>query len=300
MGRTRILLFLFISFSFFSCKQSEKNLIPASRNQMKSAKRALSQEFKHYWFNGLAEITSYELRQVRYGSLREGTAVNIFVTENFLANEQVKANSENPDNIAVLKLNQVKKFITGIYPYSLMTSTFNPIESKNHAIKSTHSMQEWCGQIYMQMNNRKKFEFQLHSYFEGEADANFTLEKTWLENEIWNLIRLNPDELPTGEFTMIPSFEYARLYHNDLRIENVKGSLVQGDSLTTYRLTYPDLKRELIIFFNSSFPFEIERWEEIHPNGLKTEATKMKRIQLDYWRKNDLNDEFLRDTLQIN
>lgn len=294
-----LLLFLF-TLSLCSCRQSEENLIPASHDRMQSAQRELKSDFKKYWFNGQAEITSYELSQERYGILRNGTVVNIFVAEDFLPEEQVKANTRGPKTVSVLKLNQVKKFLTGIYPYSVMTSTFSPIENKMHAMKSTHSMQEWCGQIYMQMNNRKQFNFQLHSYFEGEADTSFSLEKTWLENEIWNTIRLNPDELPTGEFTMIPSFEYARMYHKPLAVEKVKGSLNQGDSLTSYRLTYPELKRELVIYFNSNFPFAIERWEEIHPNGLKTEAIKKERILLDYWRKNGVEDESLRKSLQLN
>lgn len=298
MRSTFLLIFFSILF-FSSCKQSEENLIPASHESIRNQSREISGTFKEYWYSGLAEVTSYELKQERYGEIRNGTAVNIFVTEDFLPEEQVKANRAGEGTVSVLKLNQVKKFTTGLYPYSIMTSTFSPVNSKKHALKSTHSMQEWCGQIYMQLNNRKKFDIQSHSYFEGEADQNFSLEKTWLENEIWNLIRLNPEELPTGEFSMIPSFEFARMYHKPLEQEAVKGSLTQGDSLTTYRLTYPELKRELIVYFESSFPYSIERWEEILPNGLKTEAVKMKRLHIDYWTKNGKEDAFLRDSLNL-
>lgn len=293
------ILFFFSIIVFASCKQSEENLIPASHESMKEHPRELSDAFKKYWYAGVAELTSYALKQERYGELHKGTAVNIFVTEDFLPKEQVKANRSSNKTISVLKLNQVKKFTTGIYPYSLMTSTFSPISSQKHALKSTHSMQEWCGQIYMQLNNRKQFDVQLHSYFEGEGDQQFSLEKTWLENEVWNLIRLNPEELPTGEFAMIPSFEFARMYHKPLQLEQVKASLTQGDSLTSYRLTYPELKRELVIYFESSFPYSIERWEEILPNGLKTEAVKMKRMQTDYWTKHDTKHSFLRDSLNL-
>ena len=41
----------------------------------------LSQDFKDYWYDGSAEISSYQLYQERYGEMREGTAVMIFVTE---------------------------------------------------------------------------------------------------------------------------------------------------------------------------------------------------------------------------
>jgi len=267
---------------------------------MKDHPRELSDEFKNYWYDGTAELTSYSLKQERYGELRDGTVVSIFVTEDFLPEEQVKANRPGDGTISVLKHNLVKKFLTGIYPYSLMTSTFSPISSKKHALKSTHTMQEWCGQIYFQLNNRDRYAIQAHSYFEGEGDQDYILEKTWLENEIWNLIRLNPDELPTGEFTMIPSFEFARMQHQKVQVEQVKGSLTQGDSLSTYRLTYPNLKRELIIYFDSNFPYGIERWEEIVPNGLKTEAVKMKRIKSDYWRRHGVEDTILRNSLNLN
>src|SRR5690606_11722530 len=82
-------------------------------------KRDLIENFKSYWFDGQAEITSYTLEQERYGEIREGTAVLIYVTEDFLPGAQVKADQPSETNIPVLKLNKTKNFITGIYPYSI-------------------------------------------------------------------------------------------------------------------------------------------------------------------------------------
>ena len=39
-----------------------------------------------------------------------------------------------------------------------MTSTFNPVNSKEHALKVSNSVQEWCGHVYAQLNNKKEFE----------------------------------------------------------------------------------------------------------------------------------------------
>ena len=50
-------------------------------------------ELPDYWYRGEAEITTYDLRQARYGELREGTAVLIQVSEPFLAEKQVKSNT---------------------------------------------------------------------------------------------------------------------------------------------------------------------------------------------------------------
>ena len=283
---------------------SETTIIDIAINKDAPA-RNLSQEFKAYWFSGKAEITSYQLSQLRYGELREGTAVTIFVTEDFLPKEQVKANDYSKNNIPVLKLNNTKNFITGIYPYSIMNSTFSPLMTKEHPIKVTTSSQEWCGQVYMQLNNTDKFNIISHSYFEGEADQKLSFDKGMLENELWNLIRINPEELPTGDFMMIPSFEYIRLDHKAIKPYKANASLTINGSESIYTVNYPDLPRQLIIYFNSSFPFEIEKWEEssfTNPNdtiGLKTTATKIKRLRTNYWAKNSNKDKKLRDSLGL-
>ena len=287
-----------------SCKDSEGNLIPNSETTAKEIpskdkERILSQDFKTYWYAGTAEITSYKLLQERYGELRMGTAVNIYVTEDFLPKEHVKADTPAQENIPVLKLNQIKEFVTGIYPYSIMTSTFTPTSSKNNAIKISHSMQEWCGQVYAQLNNRDDFHIQSHSYFEGEADQEFILKKSWLESDLWNLIRINPEELPAGDFNMVPSFEFFSMSHNKMEAHEASAGVTVGDSISNYEVTYPFLKRKLKIYFSSAFPHTIERWEETHANGLVTSAEKMKRIKSAYWKQNSTTFENLRDSLAL-
>ena len=85
--------------------------------------------FNDYWYAGTAELSRYELEQARYGELHPGEAVMVFVSEPFDINKQVKSdNSEN--TTGVLKLNFMRKFNTGIYPYSTMSSTFSPIDIK--------------------------------------------------------------------------------------------------------------------------------------------------------------------------
>ncbi len=302
-------LFLF-SIILIGCNSVEKkeDHHPISEKQTKNTTekpRTISKEFKEYWYAGKAEITSYELMQERYGEIRKGTAVNIFVTEDFLPDTQVKASKYSENNTSVLKLNQMKNFNTGIYPYSIMTSTFSPISNTAHAIKVSNGVQEWCGQVYMQLNNRNDFEIESHSYFEGEADQKISLPKTWLENEIWNLIRINPEELPTGDIMIIPAFEYLRLRHKEVKEHNAFASLKQGDSLTTYTLNYPDLQRQLMVFFKSTFPYEIEKWEEVNAAAqndtlrLRTTATKLKRMKRAYWRENGNDFEYLRDSLGL-
>ncbi|SDW66663.1 septum formation inhibitor Maf [Aequorivita viscosa] len=302
---------LFILLIFISgCNSSEEKNSPTgvenkTNDLQTKTSRNISTEFKDYWFDGKAEITSYKLMQERYGEIREGTAVNIFVTEEFLPEEQVKANTSSTTNSLVMKLNQMKNFNTGIYPYAIMSSSFSPISTTGHALKISNSVQEWCGQVYMQLNNRNDFEIEAHSYFEGEADQKLSLQKTWLEDELWNLIRINPEELPTGDLSVIPSFEYIRLRHKEIKEYKAFANLKQGDSITVYTLNYIDLQRQLQLFFKSRFPYEIEKWEEVNVSKqndtlrLRTTATKRNRMKIDYWNKNRNEFTHLRDSLDL-
>ncbi len=294
----------------FSCKQQNVNTDLAENNAVVTEKiedtkiyKEPSQQFKNYWYQGQAEITSYKLEQARYGEIRDGEAVLIYVTEDFLPDIQVKADRQNADNIPVLKLNATKNFNTGMYPYSIMQSTFFPVNNEQHAIKVSSSMQEWCGHVYSQLNNREQFEIMSHSYFEGEADQNLKLDKAILENELWTKLRLDPKSLPTGNLEVIPSLEFIRLKHIPLKAYKVSAELENG----TYTLNYPELNRTLNINFNESFPYDILSWEESFKSGfgsnaktLTTKATKLESIKSAYWSKNSNADEALRKTLKLN
>ncbi len=111
--------------------------------------------FDQYWNQGKAEISSYQLEQARYGEIHKGTAVLIFVSEPFSTSEFVKADYPGMDNVQVLKLNATKQFTTGIYPYSMMTSSFFPLDGSTNSLKISCSSQEWCGHTYMEMTRKK-------------------------------------------------------------------------------------------------------------------------------------------------
>lgn len=290
-----------------SCKETKPNVaetlaISEPETEVVAPKTKLSKAFNDYWYNGEAEITSYKLEQARYGEMRDGKAVLVFVTEDFLPDLQVKADNYSNKNIPVLKLNATKNFNTGIYPYSIMQSTFYPVVNNQHALKTSASVQEWCGHVYTQLNNRKNFEIMSHSYFQGEADQAFNLEKTWTENEFWTKLRINPKSLPIGELVIIPSLEYTRLRHTTIKAYNAIASIENG----TYTLTYPELNRTLKISFNTSFPYDILGWEETTVSGfgasaktLTTKATKLESIKSAYWSKNHNADENLRAALKL-
>lgn len=301
---------LALSQTLTSCTEKESSNTPKVASAQQEAhsepKKQLSESFKAYWYAGEAEITSYQLQQARYGETRDGEAVLIYVTEPFLPEKQVKADASHPDNVPVLKLNTTKNYLTGIYPYSIMTSSFYPVHDDQHAIKLSFSSQEWCGQVYAQLNNREQFELMSHSYFESEGDQNVMLEKTILEDEIWNKIRISPSELPVGEYEVVPSLEHLRLSHKELKAYKANLSLTSAEGINTYEINYPKLERTLKIHFSTKFPHAIEGWSETAKSGfgenaktLTSTATKMKTLKTPYWRQNGNKDLALRDSLGL-
>jgi hypothetical protein len=250
--------------------------------------------FEAYWYRGQAELTRYRLEQSRYGRTHEGDAVLVFVTEDFLPDVQVKfeGRGSGTGRRSVLKLNLTRNFVTGIYPYSLMTSVFTPVDG-SPTLKVSSSAQEWCGHTYTQLNHRRGgYLGLLHSYFQDEADGEFALGEAWLEDEIWTRIRLAPDSLPVGEIEIVPGLQQARLAHRPSRIERAVGTLVpeDGGRLRRYRLEYAESGRVLEIRFETAFPHVIVGWEERDGDAPVTRAERTHGVQLDYWNRNSPED----------
>lgn len=310
----------------FSLSQSQNQAAPAIEPSIATSitQRAVESEptsnssakpnFDSYWNQGQAELTSYTLEQARYGEIREGSAIMVFVTEPFSQSKQVKLddhNSAGTDHVPVLKLNATKTFNTGVYSYSMMSSAFSPIDvaAHPHALKVTGSSQEWCGQTFMQVNNRDNhYDVQLNSYFEEEGDENFTVDKTWLEDELWSRIRIDPESLPTGEISVLPNLLYTRLRHTPFEPTAAIATLTNNPAepaIKTYTLSYPSHSRSLNIHFAAAFPHEIQSWEETYPSGfarpqlLTTKATLNRRIMSDYWNRNRNADSALRQALGL-
>jgi len=268
----------------------------------------ISDGFRNYWYAGKAEVNSYNIIQSRYGEERDGKAMMIFVTEDFSINKQVKLDDPNQagtDKASVLKLNMTKNFVTGIYPYSMMLSAFTPIDINQvpHTLKVTMSAQEWCGQVFSQVNlKHKNYVITGHSYFEKEGDENLNLKVALLEDELWNRIRLDPQSLPIGDVEMIPGLFFSRLNHIGLNNEKATCSKEETSDLVKYIVTYPSHKRSLAIEFEKTFPHRIKGWTETQEQNGKTfitAATLDKQLIMDYWTKNKNEFLYLRDSLGL-
>lgn len=290
-----------IGFYFYSCSS------PVSSQDGKTHMYE-TETFKNYWYSGKAEVSTYNLVQSRYGESREGKTVLIFVTEDFSQKKQVKLDDPEKagsDKVSVLKMNFTKNFVTGIYPYSMMLSVFTPISRNQfpNTLKATMSSQEWCGHVFTQLNlKNKKYNVQSNSYFEKEGDESSQLKTALLEDELWNLIRLDPDNLPTGQVEIIPGLFFSRLLHVGISSQPVTITKEEVGQETVYTISMPSQKRTLSIHFEKTFPHKILSWEENfmeRGKPVQTKAVLDKTLFTDYWTKNKNESIELRDSLGL-
>ena len=301
---------IFTLFLIVSC--TETNVDNKIINAKALGVAAAGNPFSDYWDQGLAEITTYDLKQARYGEIHEGTANTIFVTEPFSKSKHVKL--DNPgaspsDNVPVLKLNFTRKFFTGIYPYSTMLSIFKPVDQQRNpkALKAVFGAQEWCGQTFTQLDLAAGgYEVESFSYFESEGDLRSKVSPSVLEDELWLTLRIHPESLPTGEFNSIPGLTFSRLSHHPVEAVPATATMTTGSKTNTYSIHYPSYDRTLSIEFENEFPHEIVSWKEkgmsgfgVHRKELITTATLRARKMLDYWNKHDLKDAGLRAELGL-
>src|SRR4051794_35869994 len=119
----------------------------------------MTADFWQTWGDGQAEVASYDLTMPKYGQLRKGTAIAIFVTEPFSKSLRVKADDgkhAKADVASVMKLNLIREYQTGVYNYKDMLGTFVWLEGVDNrpegmAAKVSFSSQEWCGHVWSQL-----------------------------------------------------------------------------------------------------------------------------------------------------
>jgi hypothetical protein len=273
---------------------------------------ATADDFWKHWGDGKAELDGYALTEPRYGQLREGTAVTIFVTEDFSDAVRVKADpGKHPaaDVSPVIKLNLVRDFQTGIYDYNTMTSTFLRTEPVKGApplslAKTSFSSQEWCGHVYMQWLPRgARLVGTSHSYFDGEADATPELELpegAVFEDALPILVRgLRGDWLQPGQTKQVPFLRSqlrTRLLHvpakwGEATVSRAPATSEVKTALGTLRaITYTVAEKggDTITFtVEEAAPHRLLAWKSSSGEA----ARILGSARLEYWKLHDNGDE---------
>jgi hypothetical protein len=302
---TKTTLLYLVLFSFIGCQSGQTKTAPQATTKKENTPIPKSEQFNQYWYSGKAELSSYTLKQARYGEIRDGEVVLVFVTEPFSVSKQVKL--DNPqkagtDNVSVMKLNHVRKFNTGIYDYSIVTSTFTPIDTQNHpfTLKASTSIQEWCGHTFTQLNLADdKYNFKQFSYFEADGDEEKTINATFLEEALFTKIRIAKGQLPEGEINLIPSTIYSRFNYKKMDVEKAEISKTTSEKTLTYKIKYLNINRTLTIDVEKEFPYKILGFTEFDGTGLTTTAKLKATSNEPYWEQKKLSDQDKRKALKL-
>lgn len=290
---------------------------------MAAPTRAQVPNFWSHWGDGKAELNGYKTEIPRYGSIRKGYSVLIFVTEDISKETQVKVDRKLTagSKVKVMKLNHIKKFRTGIYDYSIMESVFSPLfvwKFKGRGmkavtpIKTAYSSQEWCGIYYEQINSTPtSFIWKQHSYFDGEADTVRTLQRepySIFESDLLIRTRELTAPFPSGEYTLLPSSLYSRI--DGGRVEWTKAEVRRSPSLVLVKSSLGKIKartfvidterRKHTIWVEGQFPKRIIRWEVLFKeSGMKEISEIAGSFRGDYWNMKSADKAYLRKKVGV-
>ncbi len=313
--RNTILSLLAISLFTLSCSTPE----PAAKAQPAQGPR-FDRAFWSHWGDGMAEVAGYDLSYPRYGEIRPGVAVTIFVTETFSDSARVKADpGKHPplDEFPVMKMNLIRDFQTGIYDYNTMLSSFVSLAATGgkpagSATKLTFSSQEWCGHVWQQvLFGQRSARFTMHSYFDGEADRQREIpypEEGVSEDALMLWARgmarpaLQPGESRTVQTLL--AMQESRESHRQpawLRTTLSRSEVSQtvtapagGLEVEVWTAQREDgVKRTF--FVEKAFPHRIVRWET--STGERAELLGAARLK--YWRLNSKGGEQALKTLGL-
>lgn len=262
-----------------------------------------SSEFWKHWGDGKAELSGYDITTDRYGQLRKGHVVLIYVTEPMDRRTWIKDDRDGvppEERVNVLKLNHVLRFRAGIYPYSVMTSVFAPVDGtfpvRFSPGKISFSAQEWCGTVDHQVRPAADaFRSEIHSYFSAEGDAVETVPVrpgTLYEDAL--LIQLRELDGPFSggkdwEGDLVPSLWALRKAHARARPvpATIRRTDVERGGVAVTRFTLSSGATSRTIDVEKAAPRRILGWTSSDGE----EATLLGTDRLPYWELNRPGDE---------
>jgi hypothetical protein len=261
-------------------------------------------DFWSHWADGKAEVSGYTLVQPRYGQLRRGHAVLIYVTEPFSLGKRVKVDRfkpNNSDHVTALKLNFVKKFQTGVYDYSVMTSVFVDPMKNMRPLKTSFSSQEWCGQVYEEvLFGPTSTTVETKSYFEGETAKTVLPGPMGSEDAFWiwarGLVEGGPGK-PPMKTPFLGNSTLRRLRHlspspirSKLAWSPPKTVTVPAGKVTVRSLSWQRQDQEkCTLDVEVSAPYRVVQWA--CSDGEIAQLTGTRRIA--YWQRAREGDEQL-------
>ena len=264
-----------------------------------------SSAFWDRWGDGRAELSSYRGTVMRYGEPRAAELVLIYVTEPLARETLIKDDDAPPEGrVQVLKLNSALRFQTGIYPYSVMTSVFAPVDAyyahRFTPAKITMTAQEWCGHVFFGVwPGPDHFASRGMSYFasEGERDERVEVAAGALYEDALPIQLRELDGPFAGggdwEGTLVPSIWRARQAHVPLR--PVRATITRTREGNLHRFTLRAGELERVYDVEAEGDRRLLGWRDGDGEELHIVATE----RLPYWQLNSPGDEAARERIGL-
>jgi hypothetical protein len=263
-----------------------------------------SAAFGAAWNDGNGELAGYKAVVPRYGALRVAELVLVTVTEPMNRRTWIKDDAaRGADRVSVLKVNASLKFQTGIYPYSVLTSTFAPVDDwgveRFSPVKVTLTAQEWCGHVFHGIwPGRDRFLSQEISYFASEGEESRSIATppgTLYEDAL--LIQLRELDGPfaggkSWSGSIVPALWRVRKAHEPIRVVPATITRKEGETIE-FALSCASYTRT----------FEVERGGAHHILGWTAsdgeDVKLLKAARLPYWKLHDPGDESYREKIGL-
>lgn len=259
----------------------------------------VSKKFKEHWRDDRAELSGYVITTMRYGRPRHGVVVLVYVTEPMDGRVWVKTDDPDEHSVDVLKLNHTLNFRTGIYPYSVMTSVFSPVDGQGRErfapAKISLTVQEWCGHVFREIFPKGNHLHSVaHSYFAGEGDRRETIRTepmTLYEDALLIQLRELDGAFAEGrnwEGFIVPTLWSGRKSHKPPRpvpatITRTEAA-IRGEPVTLFKLRYRGYTRTFVV--EKSHPHRVLGWDISDGE----QASILRTTRLPYWMLNGPGD----------
>jgi hypothetical protein len=267
--------------------------------------KRVSADFARQWFDGNAELSSYKTITPRYGALREAELVLIYVTEPLDRRTWIKDDdAREPERVTVLKLNESLKFVTGLYPYSVLTSVFAPVDDwgseRFSPVKATLTCQEWCGHVFEGFwPGRDRFQHRVISYFASEGEKTesvSTPEGALYEDGLLIQFReLDGPFAQGGDWkgALVPALWRVRRAHVPPKAVEATIKRSEQDGTTRFVLDAGDYRRTIDV--EKAPPHHVVGWTTSDGES----ARLVKSARLAYWKMNGPGNEAKREEIGL-
>ncbi len=274
------LLFGLLLVASSSCTSQEENL------EMNTEENPTTMDQSDYWVNKATEVSTYTLSQSRYGQKREGYAVLTTSVDRLDSRTGLATEKDNEWGVEVLKTSLVKQHTTGVMDNTISSSCYTPLDNgassfANKLVSSVHNWQStWLTQFNLKGN---RFSVQTFGHEKPLGDKSYELPAVFLLDEVFAIIRINPQLLPTGKFQAVPFLEQCYFNQLDADLEPFESLLneLPDEGVTEYILKSG--KYIFKVVFQTEFPHQIESWTEFEVDQkgipITSSVTRAKRLR---------------------